>query len=226
MNNTDQEDLLQTCEYLKEYIAEYTANTDHMQLEVITDFSVTLQQRKDLLFENGLLGFFLVLILLALFLNLRLAFWVAIGIPVSFAGMFVLASYFGITINVISLFGMIVVVGILVDDGIVIAENVFSHFEGGKPLMKAALDGTIEVLPSVVSAVLTTIIAFSSFFFLDGRAGDFFSEMAFIVIATLAISLIEGLIFLPAHLSHSKLERNAKMNPVQNAATKAVVPFS
>jgi multidrug efflux pump subunit AcrB len=170
VNNTDQEDLLQTCEYLKEYIAEYTANTDHMQLEIITDFSVTLQQRKDLLFENGLLGFFLVLILLALFLNLRLAFWVAIGIPVSFAGMFVLASYFGITIHVISLFGMIVVVGILVDDGIVIAENIFSHFEGGKPLMKAALDGTIEVLPSVVSAVLTTIIAFSSFFFLDGRA--------------------------------------------------------
>ncbi len=225
VNNTDQEDLLQTCEYLKEYIAEYTANTDHMQLEIITDFSVTLQQRKDLLFENGLLGFFLVLILLALFLNLRLAFWVAIGIPVSFAGMFVLASYFGITINVISLFGMIVVVGILVDDGIVIAENIFSHFEGGKPLMKAALDGTIEVLPSVVSAVLTTIIAFSSFFFLDGRAGDFFSEMAFIVIATLAISLIEGLIFLPAHLSHSKLERNAKMNPVQNAATKVLFRF-
>ena len=225
VNNTDQEDLLQTCEYLKEYIAEYTANTDHMQLEIITDFSVTLQQRKDLLFENGLLGFFLVLILLALFLNLRLAFWVAIGIPVSFAGMFVLASYFGITINVISLFGMIVVVGILVDDGIVIAENIFSHFEGGKPLMKAALDGTIEVLPSVVSAVLTTIIAFSSFFFLDGLAGDFFSEMAFIVIATLAISLIEGLIFLPAHLSHSKLERNAKMNPVQNAATKVLFRF-
>jgi multidrug efflux pump subunit AcrB len=184
-----------------------------------------LQQRKDLLFENGLLGFVLVLILLTLFLNMRLAFWVAIGIPVSFAGMFILANYFGITINVISLFGMIVVIGILVDDGIVIAENIYAHYEEGKPLLRAALDGTVEVIPSVVSAVLTTIIAFSSFFFLDGRAGDFFSEMSFIVIATLAVSLIEGLLFLPAHLSHSKLDRKAKMNPVQSAATGVLFRF-
>ena len=225
VNNTDQEDLLQTCEYLREYIDLYNGSTEHMQLDIITDFSVTLQQRKELLFENGLLGFFLVLILLTLFLNLRLAFWVAIGIPVSFAGMFVLATYFGITINVISLFGMIVVIGILVDDGIVIAENIYAHFERGKPLLQAALDGTVEVIPSVVSAVLTTIIAFSSFFFLDGRAGDFFSEMAFIVVATLAVSLIEGLLFLPTHLSHAKLDRNAKMNPVQSAATKMLFRF-
>ncbi|MEL0025991.1 MAG: efflux RND transporter permease subunit, partial [Schleiferiaceae bacterium] len=225
VNNTDQEDLLATCEYLNDYINTYNASTGNMQLDVIRDFSVTLQQRKDLLFENGLLGFVLVLILLTLFLNMRLAFWVAIGIPVSFAGMFILANYFGITINVISLFGMIVVIGILVDDGIVIAENIYAHYEEGKPLLRAALDGTVEVIPSVVSAVLTTIIAFSSFFFLDGRAGDFFSEMSFIVIATLAVSLIEGLLFLPAHLSHSKLDRKAKMNPVQSAATGVLFRF-
>ena len=225
VNNTDQEDLLATCEYLNDYITTYNASTSNMQLDVIRDFSVTLQQRKDLLFENGLLGFVLVLILLTLFLNMRLAFWVAIGIPVSFAGMFILANYFGITINVISLFGMIVVIGILVDDGIVIAENIYAHYEQGKPLLRAALEGTLEVIPSVVSAVLTTIIAFSSFFFLDGRAGDFFSEMSFIVIATLAVSLIEGLLFLPAHLSHSKLDRKAKMNPVQSAATGVLFRF-
>jgi len=143
VNNTDQEDLLATCEYLNDYINTYNASTGNMQLDVIRDFSVTLQQRKDLLFENGLLGFVLVLILLTLFLNMRLAFWVAIGIPVSFAGMFILANYFGITINVISLFGMIVVIGILVDDGIVISENIYAHYEEGKPLLRAALDGTI-----------------------------------------------------------------------------------
>lgn len=225
VNNTDQEDLLATCEYLKGYIDEYNANSENMKIDIIRDFSVTLQQRKDLLLENGLLGFVLVLLLLTLFLNMRLAFWVALGIPVSFAGMFILANYFGITINVISLFGMIVVVGILVDDGIVIAENIYAHFEKGKPLLRAALDGTVEVIPSVISAVLTTIIAFSSFFFLDGRAGDFFSELSFIVIATLSVSLIEGLLFLPAHLSHSKLERNVKMNPVQRVATGALFRF-
>lgn len=219
VNNTDQEDLLKTCEFLNEYINTYNTSTDNMRLDVIRDFSITLQQRKELLMENGLLGFVLVLLLLTLFLNMRLAFWVAIGIPVSFAGMFILANYFGVTINVISLFGMIVVIGILVDDGIVIAENIYAHFEDGKPLLKAALDGTIEVIPSVISAVLTTIIAFSSFFFLAGRPGDFFSEMSFIVVATLSVSLVEGILFLPAHLSHSKLKRHAKMNPVQAAAT-------
>ena len=222
VNNTDEEDLLQTCAFLRSYVADYNATNSNMQIDVIRDFSVTLDQRKDLLFENGLLGFFLVLLLLTLFLNWRLAFWVAIGIPVSFAGMFILATQFGITINVISLFGMIVVIGILVDDGIVIAENIYAHFEKGKPLMRAALEGTLEVIPSVVSAVLTTIIAFSSFFFLAGRPGDFFSEMAFIVVATLAVSLVEGLLFLPTHLSHAKLQRNEKMNPVQRIATGAL----
>lgn len=225
INNTDEEDLLSTCEYTKEYIDEYNSYGNALRLDVITDYSVTLQQRKDLLFENGLLGFFLVLVLLSLFLNPRLAFWVAIGIPVSFAGMFVLAGYFGITINVISLFGMIVVIGILVDDGIVISENIYSHYEKGKPLLRAAVDGTLEVMPSVVSAVLTTIIAFSAFFFLDGRAGDFFSEMSFIVIATLAVSLIEGLLFLPAHLSHAKLKRKEEATSIQGKITKRLFKF-
>ena len=187
VNNTDQEDLLATCEYLNDYINTYNASTGNMQLDVIRDFSVTLQQRKDLLFENGLLGFVLVLILLTLFLNMRLAFWVAIGIPVSFAGMFILANYFGITINVISLFGMIVVIGILVDDGIVIAENIYAHYEEGKPLLTRRF-GRYSRGNSIGSqcGIDDHYCIFKGFFFLDGRAGDFFSEMSFIVIATLS----------------------------------------
>ena len=154
--------------------------------------------------ENGIIGTLLVLLLLTLFLNIRMAFWVAVGIPISFLGMFVLALNFGVTINVISLFGMIVVIGILVDDAIVIGENIYSHYEQGKSPIRAALDGTIEVLPAIFSAVITTMIAFSFFFLVDGRAGDFFSELAFVVIATLFVSLIEALIILPAHLAHSK----------------------
>ena len=106
----------------------------------------------------------MVVILLALFLNIRLAFWVALAIPVSFAGMFIFAGMAGVTINVISLFGMILVIGILVDDGIVIAENIYRHFEMGKDQYTATIDGTMEVLPAVFSAIVTTMVAFASFF--------------------------------------------------------------
>ncbi len=220
VQNTDQEDLLSTSEYIKAYIEKFNAENDNVRADIIRDFSVTLQQRKELLFENGLVGIILVLILLTLFLNIRLAFWVAIGIPVSFAGMFILAGFFDVTINVISLFGMIVVIGILVDDGIVISENIYNRYEKGESLLMAALNGTLEVLPAVASSILTTIVAFSSFYFLDGRAGDFFSELAFIVIATLAVSLFEGLLFLPAHLAHSKLKRVEHKNLLERSTDR------
>jgi multidrug efflux pump subunit AcrB len=109
-----------------------------------------------------------------------------------------------ITINVLSLFGMIIVIGILVDDGIVIGENIYHHYEKGKTPLQAAIDGTVEVSRPIISAVLTTIVAFSTFFFLEGRVGQFFSEVAIVVIFTLAISLVEALIILPSHIAHSK----------------------
>jgi multidrug efflux pump subunit AcrB len=222
VQNTNEEDLIVTADYVKEYIEEFNLKNDAIKAEVIDDQSITLVQRKELLLENGAVGVILVFLLLSLFLNIRLAVWVAVGIPVSFAGMFVLASYFGISINVLSLFGMIVVVGILVDDGIVISENIYHHFEKGKSISQAAVDGTMEVFPAVFSAVFTTIVAFSSFFFLDGRLGDFFSDMSFIVIATLIISLFEGMLFLPAHIAHSKLSRKSKPNALERFTNKAI----
>jgi multidrug efflux pump subunit AcrB len=147
---------------------------------------------------------FLVLLFLALFLKPRLAFWVAVGLPISFFGMFMFADLFDITINIVSLFGMIIVIGILVDDGIVIAENIYHHFELGKSRIKAAIDGTMEVISPITSAIVTTILAFSTFFFLEGRIGEFFGEVAIVVILTLTISLVEALIILPSHMAHSK----------------------
>ena len=146
----------------------------------------------------------LVLIFLSLFLNSRLAFWVAFGLPVSFLGMFIFAPLVGVTINVLSTFGMIIVIGILVDDGIVIAENIYQQYEKGKTPYRAAIDGVLEVIPPVVSAIITTMMAFSLFLFLDGRIGEFFSEVSVVVMLTLFISLIEALVILPAHLAHSK----------------------
>lgn len=204
VNNTNSEDILFITDYVKAFLERYNKRQDLVHADVIRDQSVTLTQRIDLLVNNGLIGVVLVLIFLAFFLNTRLAFWVAMALPVSFAGMFILASFAGITINVISLFGMILVIGILVDDGIVISENIFRHFENGKGRIEAAVLGTMEVLPAVLSAILTTMAAFSAFFFIDGRLGDFFAEMSFIVIATLLFSLIEGALILPAHVAHSK----------------------
>jgi multidrug efflux pump subunit AcrB len=132
--------------------------------------------------------------------------------------MFIFAAQFSVTINVLSLFGMIIVIGILVDDGIVIGENIYHHYyDLGKSKIQAAIDGTMEVIPPIVSAILTTIIAFSTFFFVDGRIGSFFGEVSTIVLLTLSVSLIEALIILPAHIAHSKaLKRRKEENLAAN----------
>jgi len=211
VNNTNNEDLISSAEQVKDYIHKFNQQHDNVFINVSSDSSITLTQRTKLLTENAFIGILLVLVLLAVFLNARLALWVAVGIPISFFGMYIFAAQLGVTINVLSLFGMIIVIGILVDDGIVIGENIFQHYEKGKSPIRAAIDGTIEVLPPVVSALLTTMIAFSTFFFLDGRMGDFFSEVSTVVILTLLVSMIEALIILPAHIAHSKaLQREGR----------------
>jgi len=218
INNTNNEDLISSADNVKKYIEKFNQQQDNIQINISSDNSITLKQRSDLLLKNAAMGVLLVLFFLALFLNIRLAFWVAAGIPIAFFGMFIFAAQLGVTINVLSLFGMIIVIGILVDDGIVIGENIYHHYEKGKTPIRAAIDGTLEVIPPIVSAILTTIIAFSTFFFLDGRMGDFFSEVSTIVILTLAVSLIEALIILPAHIAHSKaLERKDKKRNKINA---------
>jgi len=215
VQNTLQEDMLTIAAKVRDYIENFNAKNKDVQLTIIEDSSVTLQQRIDLLTENGIIGFFLVLIFLAMFLNYRLAFWVALSIPISFAGMFIICNLVGISINAISLFGMIIVVGILVDDGIVIAESIYQKYEQGVSALDAAIEGTMEVLPAVASAIVTTVIAFSAFFFLDGRLGDFFSNMAAVVIFSLVFSLLEGAFILPAHIAHSKsLHTGGIKNPM------------
>ncbi|NQU85969.1 MAG: efflux RND transporter permease subunit, partial [Mariniphaga sp.] len=166
--------------------------------------------------ENIFYGVLLVLLFLALFLNMRLAFWVAAGLPIAFLGMFIFTAQLGVTINVFSLFGMIIVIGILVDDGIVIGENIYEHYKKGKSPVQAAIDGTMEVIPPILSAIFTTIIAFSTFYFLDGRMGDMFSEVSTVVILTLLVSLVEALIILPAHIAHSKALNDKKDNKKEN----------
>ncbi len=220
VSNTNDEDLLFIADELKKYIAVFNSENSAMQANITQDASNTVVQRIDLLVNNGIFGFILVFAFLALFLHYRLAFWVALAIPICFAGAFILSPFFGITINVISLFGMITVIGILVDDGVVISENIYRRYEMGEDRITAAVNGTMEVLPAVFSAIATTIVAFSTFFFIEGTLGDFFGQMAFIVIATLLFSLIEGVFILPAHIAHSKaLDRDVKPSKLTQYST-------
>lgn len=204
VNTLNEENILDAAESIKALVPEFNKRNSVVEAILVNDGTETLNERIELLQNNGLMGSVLVLVLLGLFLRVRMAFWVALGIPISFLGMFVIANLYGITINVLSLFGMIIVVGILVDDGIVVGENVFQHYEKGKTKWRAVIDGTLEVIPAILSAITTTCLAFSFFFFIDGRLGEFFSDVAFVVIAALGFSLIEVIFFLPAHLAHSK----------------------
>ena len=214
------EDIIESANQAKEFIEEFNAKNDLVTAYLLRDGSIGIQQRTDLLVENGTLGFFLVLLLLGLFLKPRIAFWVALSIPISICGMFFFAPMFGVNINMLSLFGLILVIGILVDDGVVIAENIFQKHEQGYPPAKAAIEGVLEVLPSVVSAVLTTCWFFMLFFLIEGQIGDFMSNIAFVVIATLLFSLIEGFFILPAHIAHTKdMQLNRKENKITRATT-------
>ena len=208
--STKNEDLLESADKIRLYIDDFNKKNENIQLIKLKDYSEVLRQRTNLLLENGGLGILLVLGLLSLFLNTRLAFWVAFGLPISFLGMLIFAGNFNITINIMSLFGMIVVIGILVDDAIVIAENIYKHYESGKSAADAAVDGTLEVLPAIVSAIITTIISFATLLLLAGDVGNFFGEVAMIVIITLIVSLIEALIILPSHLAHSDALKRKK----------------
>lgn len=201
INKLPEEDLASIVKFVRGYVKDFNARNDGVELHITYDFLNLLNARLQLLYNNGGMGLLLVLIFLGLFLSFRLSLWVAWGIPSSFLAMFIVANMYGVTINMISLFGMILVVGILVDDGIVIAENIYAHFEKGKGPHQAAIDGTMEVVPAVVTSVITTIIAFSPLFFIQGRL-QFMYEMAFVVVVSLLFSLYEAFFILPAHIGN------------------------
>jgi multidrug efflux pump subunit AcrB len=203
IEKTPEQDITLITESLYDFKEQFDSENPDYQFNIFYEFNSMLDDRIDLLTRNGIMGLILVLLFLGLFLNIKLSAWVAFGIPFSFLGMFIFGSMYGITVNMISLFGMILVVGILVDDGIVIAENIYTHYEQGKKAHRAALEGTLEVLKPVFSSVVTTIVAFSIILFVEGM--EMMREMAFVVISCLAFSLFEAFIILPAHLGHKSV---------------------
>ena len=167
-----------------------------------SDESVEVRGRLNLLIRNGAQGLIIVFVLLLLFLDPKLAFWVAFGIPFAFMASGAFLYYTGQTLNQISMFAFVMALGIIVDDAIVVGENVFAHREMGKSFEAAAIDGTIEVIPSVTTAVLTTIVAFAPLLFVSGTMGKFTAVMPAAIIAMLFASLIECVTVLPCHLAH------------------------
>lgn len=168
------------------------------------DRSEIFVQRIELLLRNAFIGLSLVLLLLGLFLEPKLAFWVTVGIPISIVGSFLFIPFTDASINMISLFAFIVTLGIIVDDAVVVGEMVYQKREQGLSALQAAIEGAREIASPVVFAVLTNIAAFTPLFFVPGTAGKLFLQIPAVVVSVLLISLVESLYVLPAHLGHAR----------------------
>lgn len=194
---------------VKNYIKNRQSNLpEGFELSYWDDDSEIVKSRLNTLITNALQGGLLVLLLLTLFLRPSIAFWVFIGIPVSFMGAFIFMPVFGISINIMSLFGFILVLGIVVDDAIVTGENIYRHSQTASSGIEAAVKGTIEVATPVTFGVLTTVAAFLPLAFIEGRRGALFAQIPVIVIPVLIFSLIESKFVLPSHLKSLKLRQD------------------
>ena len=190
---------------VKQYVEEKKASLpETLSIASWNDSSEIFTGRKRLLLKNAFLGLILVLMILGMFLQIRLALWVMLGLPISFLGAILLMPALDASINMISLFAFILVLGIVVDDAIVVGESIYEHRRRGKPHLQAAVDGVLEVAGPVVFAILSTVAAFMPLLFISGHMGKFMGVIPLVVIPVLAVSLIECLFILPAHLSMGK----------------------
>ncbi|MGE8898640.1 efflux RND transporter permease subunit [Leptospira interrogans] len=185
----------------KKIIEEFKKNSkNEFEYAFVNDLSKYIRRRLGVLLSNAIGGLILVTASLFLFLGWRVALMTALGIPVSFGATFVIMDYLGLTLNLISMFGLIIVVGILVDDAIIICENVYRYMEEGMPAYEAALKGTSEVIDPVTATVTTTVAAFAPMLFMTGIFGKFIYSIPLVVIIALLASLSEAFFILPSHL--------------------------
>lgn len=216
VENTNDEDILDTVYFLRNYVADFNEDREDLQITIISDQAEGLEERVEVLANNAWQGALLVLIVLTIFLNFRLALWVALKIPISILGMIIFAGMAGVTVNQLSMFGVILVLGILVDYGVVVSENIYQHFERGENAFEAALKGTLELISPILISFITTVAAFAFFFFLDGSLGEYFSDVSFVVIVSNIVALFVAFFIIPALVANSKaLRAGAKPNKVE-----------
>ena len=214
---TKEEDALVISEAVQQFISQKQMQLPvGANIKILYDNTEMLRSRINMLSKNLIIGLMIVFLLLWCFLNARLSFWGGMGIPVSIAGAMAILWAIGGTINMISLFGLIMVLGIVVDDAIVVGEAIYFHRKQGEPPIKAAVEGVCEVGMPVIAAVTTSIVTLVPLFYIGGIMGKFISIMPAVVIACLAVSLLECLILLPAHLSHlpNPDSKNNNLNPL------------
>ena len=198
------DDALRIKEKVNEFI-EYQQKIapDGVTLTLTNDMSSLLQDRLSMLVKNGWQGIILVFLSMWLFFSLRYSFWVSAGLPVAFLGGLFLMSVFGVSINIMTLVGLLMAIGIMMDDAIVIAESVAAHIEKKLPVYDAVVEGVKKVAPGVISSFLTTVFIFGSLLWLDGQMGKVLAVVPLVLIMVLCISLVEAFLILPSHLYHS-----------------------
>ena len=202
---TGDQNILEIGEAVKTFVAAKRETLpDGIQLDYWQDDSSRIQARLDTLLDSAIFGYILVLVILSLFLRPSLAFWVALGVPIAFSGAFFLLPLWGVSMNLITMFAFILVLGIVVDDAIVTGENIYQHMQEGEDSLTASIVGTKEVAIPVIFGVLTTIVAFYPLSVLSGFRGNFFKQIPIVVIPVLFFSLVESKLILPAHLKHCR----------------------
>ena len=203
VEKTKTEDTIRVADAVKSIVEEERIRHPQITIEITQDMSTLVQGRLDLITKNAWQGGLLVFLAMWLFFNIRLSFWVVMSLPVSFLGALWFAEQIGLTINMITMIGILMALGLLMDDGIVIAENIATHAATGKPAVQAAIDGVQEVKAGVFSSFITTVCVLGPLATIGGNIGKVLRVMPIILILVLAVSLVEAFLILPAHLAHS-----------------------
>lgn len=205
ITKTKQEDTLDVVDAVSRFVEQQRLIVPPgVEFELTQNVSTIVRDRLNMLLHNGMQGLFLVFLTMWLFFSFRFSFWVAMGLPISFLGTIFMMSVLGYSFDMITMVGLLIAVGLLMDDAIVLSENIASHLAKGQSITEAAIAGTKEVAPGVIASFITTVCIFGSLMFLQGTIGNILKTLPVILIATLSVSLVEAFLILPHHLAHAR----------------------
>jgi len=229
VDKTGEQDTTEVADGVRKFVDSFGRQLPQgLDIQIFTDQSLRIRDRLNILVENGAMGLILVFLVLWFFTEIRVAFWVSWGIPVAFLGTLFVMYLFGLSLTMISMFGLLIVLGMIVDDAVVVSENIFTHFKKGGATLEAAEKGTREVFWPVLASSLTTVGAFIPLMFVTGKMGRTMGALPWVITAALAVSLVEGFFSLPKHISHGLLRSGSnasKPNRIRAAIERGFERF-